>query len=85
MAIFSKGKPPEHLVVPSRIIIRQMAQMSRENEITLPLEPETGRIYCATCHNPHEKGVINNKSLAKGADDKNRLRLNKLCTHCHKR
>lgn len=85
MAIFSKGKPPEHLVVPNEWISKQMVLMSRENNVTLPLEPGTGAIYCATCHDPHEKGIIKEKSAVRGAGEKNRLRLNKICTHCHKR
>ena len=38
---------------------------------------------CATCHNPHERGVIRVAAAAKGADEQKRLRGRKLCLLCH--
>jgi hypothetical protein len=56
--------------------------------IILPLNYE-GKITCATCHNPHERGVIpTEKSSARGASEKFRLRVpgqsGEICSACHK-
>jgi len=85
MTFFSGGKPPNHLVVPSQTILARLNEMTRKNNIGMPLEPGTGRVYCATCHNPHERGVIKNASLAKGADEKKRLRSKQICINCHEK
>jgi hypothetical protein len=78
----SKGVP-NHLVVPPEAIKEKMQQSERKNHILLPLDPVTGKVFCGTCHNPHEKGVIKNEAAAKGADEKNRLRMQNICTSCH--
>lgn len=78
----SKGVP-NHLVVPPKEIREKMLQSEKEHDVILPLDPNTGKVFCGTCHNPHEKGVIKNESAAKGADEKNRLRTQNICTKCH--
>ena len=83
MAMFSGGKPPNHLVVPDDRIRNRLEAMMQKNNIDMPLEPGSGKIFCATCHNPHERGVIKKVSLAKGADEENRLRSKRLCINCH--
>jgi predicted CXXCH cytochrome family protein len=48
---------------------------------------ENKKIFCGTCHNPHEKGVIKLEKAAKGSDEEYRLRLDwsyDLCVACHK-
>lgn len=82
-AFFSDKKGPDHLVVPSERIMKQKIIMEQKNNIVLPLEPVTGKIFCGTCHNPHEKGVIKIEAAAKGADAKKRLRMQKICRNCH--
>jgi predicted CXXCH cytochrome family protein len=82
-AFFSDKKGPDHLVVPSERIIKQKTTMEQKNNIVLPLEPGTGKVFCGTCHNPHEKGVIKMEAAAKGADAKKRLRMQKICRNCH--
>ncbi len=56
-----------------------------QNELVhLPLD--NNRIFCGTCHNPHEKGVIKNKQSMSGAGEDDFLRLNGgylLCISCH--
>jgi len=45
-----------------------------------------GSIFCGTCHNPHDTGVITRKEAATGSDSPNRLRLDwsfDLCVACH--
>jgi len=78
----SKGVP-NHLVIPPAAMKTRMQQSEKEKSVLLPLDPTTGKVFCATCHNPHEKGVIKNPAAAKGADEKNRLRTNNICTNCH--
>lgn len=82
-AFFSDKKGPDHLVVPSERIMNQKKMMEEKNNITLPLDPVTGKVFCGTCHNPHEKGIIKIKAAAKGADEKKRLRMQKICRNCH--
>ncbi len=80
---FKDRKNPEHLSVPPVQMRKQMQRMAVKNGIILPLDPTTGKVYCATCHNPHERGLIKNTAAAKGADSDKRLRMKKLCTNCH--
>lgn len=81
---FFKGKEgPNHLVYPSDKVLEKIEQTLEDKNTFMPLEPDTGRVFCATCHNPHAKGVIKNPAAAKGADSKNRLRSKKLCNNCH--
>ena len=84
MMMFSGGnKKPDHLVVPDNKISQRMIKMTQKNNLEMPLDPSNGKIYCATCHNPHERGVIKKISLAKGADEKSRLRSKQICLNCH--
>jgi hypothetical protein len=59
--------------------------MRLEDEgIELPLAE--GRMHCATCHNPHPKGIIGRKEAAIGAGEKHFLRIvsvHDLCMVCH--
>ncbi|MES0326598.1 MAG: hypothetical protein ABUK13_00260 [Gammaproteobacteria bacterium] len=80
---FSSKKGPNHLKKLPQDILERFLQQSEEHNILLPLEPGTGRVYCATCHNPHEKGVINNAADATGVDTKKRLRAKNICPFCH--
>lgn len=82
-SFFSDKKGPDHLVKPPENILRHMVKMEQKNNIVLPLEPGSGKVFCGTCHNPHEKGVIKIKAAAKGADSKKRLRMQKICINCH--
>jgi len=80
---FKSGKKPDHLVKPSVEVKRRLQKTLTEKQLLLPLEPETGKVFCATCHNPHAKGVIKNKTAAKGAENKSRLRSKEICNKCH--
>jgi len=82
MSFIKEGKP-DHLVIPPPEYMRQIEKMTVQNDVHLPLEPDTGQIFCATCHNPHEKGVIRNDKNAKGADSEHKLRIVPLCINCH--
>jgi predicted CXXCH cytochrome family protein len=70
------------MVKPSEQILNSMRQAEARDTVVLPLVPR-GRITCSTCHNPHQKGVIQHEAAAKGADSKGKLRLPSLCVACH--
>ncbi|WP_170942377.1 cytochrome c3 family protein [Noviherbaspirillum denitrificans] len=75
-----------HLVKPSPAVLRQMKATEKAQNLILPLEPDSGRIICATCHNPHERGVQRDPRADVGADGFNRLRLQPgeiMCMSCH--
>lgn len=82
-SFFSDKKGPDHLVKPPKDILEHKLKMEKKNNIVFPLEPGTGKVFCGTCHNPHEKGVIKVKAAAKGADADKRLRMQKICRNCH--
>ena len=82
-SFFKSSKGPDHLVKPSDEVLFRIDQTLKEKNILMPLEPETGRVFCATCHNPHAKGVIKNSAAAKGAESKKRLRSKIICNNCH--
>jgi predicted CXXCH cytochrome family protein len=79
------GKGPDHLTVPSREVRARMEKMERQHDIVMPLDPNTGRIFCATCHNPHERGVVKLAAAARGADSDKRLRMADMCLNCHEK
>lgn len=78
-----KGGKANHLVKPSDSLHERIIEMEKKNGIILPLEPKTGKLFCGTCHNPHEKGVIKSGPAAKGADEDKRLRMQSICSNCH--
>ena len=78
---FGKQKEIDHLVVPSDKIMRKLKQ----SRIYLPLEPGSQRVFCGTCHNAHEKGVIKRAVAAQGAGSKHFLRDQNLCINCHEK
>ena len=80
---FKSGKAPNHLVKPSDEIVERINKTLKEKNVLMPLEPETGKVFCATCHNPHAKNVIKNIAAAKGAESKSKLRSKKVCNNCH--
>jgi hypothetical protein len=76
----------KHLRKPSAEVLTRIKQMEDQHDIILPLSEE-GTITCATCHNPHEKGVIPDvRAGARGAGETRRRRLgenNHMCVKCH--
>lgn len=82
---FSGRKDPSHLVAPSPAIARRMQQAERTHGVSLPLDPGSGKLHCATCHNPHARGVVARPAAAMGADSKDRLRAPELCVMCHEK
>ena len=85
MSFFNNNKAPDHLAVPSKKVWARMQMMSVENDVSLRREPVSERLTCATCHNPHEQGVIKRPAAARGADANKRLRTKNICLNCHKK
>lgn len=88
-ASFSKnsdGRGPNHLILPPVQILNRLKESEQINDVVLPLEPKTGKVFCATCHNPHERGVQHYERADKGADAYKRLRTSgavPICVNCH--
>jgi predicted CXXCH cytochrome family protein len=74
----------DHLVTLPGFLQESIPVQLEATEVELPLDGD--RIFCATCHNPHEKGVLQRKEAQAGAGEQNFLRLNggyDLCIICH--
>ena len=80
---FTAQAEPDHLRVPSAPVAQRMQSMERKNEVVLPLDPNTGKVFCATCHNPHARGVVRRAEAARGAGESKHLRMPELCGNCH--
>jgi hypothetical protein len=79
------GKHPTavHLVEPSRRMARAIESAPDRIGYALPLHG--GRVICATCHNPHQAGVLSGEAREVTTGTK-RLRLNEgrtICMACH--
>lgn len=77
---------PSHLREPSKVIYQNMRLLKKEIPVLLPLDPATGKIFCGTCHNPHERGLLYGRANW-GADQRVRLRSEggDVCQYCHRK
>ena len=71
-----------HIVQPPEQILKSIHIYEIENSYATPLDAD-GKITCASCHNPHERGVIKRKAASYGADEANRKRMPFICPACH--
>ncbi|MBU0962138.1 MAG: hypothetical protein KKH60_11430, partial [Proteobacteria bacterium] len=74
----------DHLTRPSEKILATLGTSIQRIGVELPLYK--GQIVCATCHNPHETGVIKFSAAATGTKRDNKLRLMPglmQCVGCH--
>ncbi len=84
---YEEGHPTAtHLGEPSQKMLEAMQSSKERIGVEFPLFE--GRVICATCHNPHEEGVLSGekKAVAKGAGARKRLRLSlgrEMCVGCH--
>ena len=65
----------------------QDARTAAEKRFGADLPLFNGRVFCGTCHNPHDRNIIKRKAAAAGSDAESRLRLEKsydLCVACHR-
>ena len=75
----------DHLVALPDFLKEYLPERLKAQHADLPLDGD--RIFCGTCHNPHEKGVIRRAEAAAGAGADYFLRLNggyDLCVTCHR-
>ncbi len=64
-----------HLRKPSDEMLSMMKKTEEQFGVIFPLNYD-GKIMCATCHNPHQKGVMpEDRGAAGGAGEKDRIRL----------
>lgn len=73
-----------HLRRPSDPVRGRMQEVQAQFNIVLPLD-RNGRVTCATCHNPHQRGLIpDQRAGARGAGALHRHRLqDNMCIKCH--
>jgi predicted CXXCH cytochrome family protein len=80
--LFTYSKQEEdrwvHLVSPAADVLEKMQQAASTTGVALPLNPQNGEIYCATCHDPHEF-----KGGPVAEQPKHRLRADDICQVCH--
>ena len=82
--------PAEHMVheqLEAESLEKYEAPLLRLEDEGIELPLADGRMHCATCHNPHPKGIIGRKEAAIGAGEKHFLRIvsvHDLCMVCHK-
>lgn len=73
-----------HLVRMTDEMREALTRQTTGGSVYLPLRENA--LTCATCHNPHQKGVIQTKGAARGAGEPYFLRVTrgrKLCSSCH--
>lgn len=77
---------PSHLTELPRRLYLNMRLEKKEVPVLIPLDPATKKIFCGTCHNPHERGVLYGRPDW-GADQEVRLRSEGLdtCQYCHRK
>jgi len=72
------------MVAPSQEMLTAIEASENKYGVILPLL--NGEVFCGTCHNPHEKGVIKREEAAKGSEAEYQIRLDwsyDLCITCH--
>ncbi len=81
------GSPRYHSGRPDEVMSRRIEAETHQDGAILPLDIVTGKIFCGTCHNPHELGVQRRSEADTGADSHKRLRISKMnsgiCLGCH--
>ena len=82
-SMFSVGSVGwNHLDVPSPEILKNMKETEARLGFVFPLDPDTGEMYCATCHNPHHED-LDHYPVAEIPGTKYRLRVADNCQACH--
>jgi len=71
-----------HFVPPSEAVLQNMRESQAETGIELPLNPQNGEIFCATCHNPHDFKVGGEHGSQESGME-HRLRQDNICQACH--
>jgi len=66
-------------------MMKQKEKFEKEFDISLPLGPDN-MVVCASCHNPHQFGVVLGKGKLTTQPSEHRLIVEdswRLCTACH--
>jgi predicted CXXCH cytochrome family protein len=72
-----------HMVVPPPDYLERMQEKVATSGGSMPLDPHTGEITCATCHNPHARTLEGYPSS--GEKSKSKLRYGDICGVCHEK
>ena len=77
---------PNHLTRLTRTLYLNMRLEKKQIPVLIPLDPATNKIYCGTCHNPHERGLLYGRPDW-GSDSETLLRSEGLdiCQYCHRK
>ena len=73
-----------HMRAPSQDMLTAIEAAEKKYEVILPLFK--GEVFCGTCHNPHDKGIIKRGEANKGSEAEKKVRLDwsyDLCVACH--
>jgi predicted CXXCH cytochrome family protein len=82
-SMFSSGPPGgNHLAVPSAAIRENMRETEETLALIFPLDPATGEVYCATCHNPHPED-LEGYPVSSLPGSRYMLRVDNNCQACH--
>lgn len=86
VVIYTKQQQDEwvHLVAPSQDVLTHMRNAEQAKGVVLPLNPQNGEVFCATCHNPHEFKVGGEHGSEERAIE-HRLRVHDICQVCHEK
>jgi hypothetical protein len=84
--LFTEKRADEwlHFVVPPDDIVQTMQKSQDATGIGLPLHPQSGEIFCATCHNPHDF-KLGGEHGSQSREAKHRLRQENICQACHEK
>lgn len=72
----------DHLAVPSQKVLDNMKRAEQTSGVIFPLDPNTGKMHCATCHNPHPE-TLDGYPTADTPGSKHRFRVDDICQACH--
>jgi predicted CXXCH cytochrome family protein len=73
-----------HLTVPNEEFKERMKQTVETKGGRLPLDPTTGEIFCANCHDPHDQRLAG-FAIAETPGTKAKLRYKDICGACHEK
>ncbi len=72
-----------HMVAPRSEFMERMQTKVASAGGSMPLDPNSGEITCATCHNPHDRKLEGYPRS--GEKTKNKLRFADMCEVCHEK
>lgn len=73
-----------HMLPPPQEMLTAIESSEKKFGVILPLFK--GEVFCGTCHNPHDKGIIKREVASRGSEAEDRVRLDwsyDLCVACH--